>query len=448
MSHSQSPPIRFCRGCGTGSPTRSRRPIRTAIDAARHLRCRADLEGQRGPAARLLDASRSRSTCSSTGRATSSASSRAPSSRPSRATGSRTSNRTTCRTSISTTRIFRGATRRRAPTAARTAAALDHAGGARGRRVQGRQEHQGQATAVHRGRRRRGEISAADQLWAWAHVHVNATWPRATPRSLDQHGAPCCRSSTPRSRATRTCAYSRLLCPRKLKPNTAYHAFVIPTFETGRSRGLGLAVEADFATPVCVGHARTRPSFRTTTAGTSAPASGRLRIPGAAAQGEARGPARRAAATWTCSSRMEPAGIDPDGTLGGILRLGGALRVPEDRHRGHGGLSQVRNWDRRRLSAADPERHREFPQSRGRLQKPGANPQPIPDPDDPPDPDPLITPPLYGRWHARRQRLLTRADGTPPAERSQLDPRAQSRSALRVPRGFGTSVIQKIRKNT
>ena len=34
-------------------------------------------------------------------------------------------------------------------------------------------------------------------------------------------------------------AYSRLLCPRRLGDNTGYHAFVVPTFETGRLAGLG-----------------------------------------------------------------------------------------------------------------------------------------------------------------------------------------------------------------
>ncbi|MEL7312478.1 MAG: hypothetical protein AAFN07_13270 [Pseudomonadota bacterium] len=33
--------------------------------------------------------------------------------------------------------------------------------------------------------------------------------------------------------------YSRLLCPRQLEPKTHYHAFLIPTFETGRRAGLG-----------------------------------------------------------------------------------------------------------------------------------------------------------------------------------------------------------------
>jgi hypothetical protein len=58
------------------------------------------------------------------------------------------------------------------------------------------------------------------------------------------------------------------------------------------------------------------------------------------------------------------------------------------------------------------------------------------------DPDPLITPPLYGRWHAMVQRLLEEKDGTPISPNKNwihelnLDPR------WRVSAGFGTKVVQ------
>jgi hypothetical protein len=39
--------------------------------------------------------------------------------------------------------------------------------------------------------------------------------------------------------ADRDQAYSRLVSPRLLRPNTGYHAFVVPTFESGRLAGLG-----------------------------------------------------------------------------------------------------------------------------------------------------------------------------------------------------------------
>lgn len=55
-------------------------------------------------------------------------------------------------------------------------------------------------------------LPRADQLWAWAHVQT------------DGDGM----------------ARSRLLCPRQLRPNTDYWAFVLPSFERERLAGLGL----------------------------------------------------------------------------------------------------------------------------------------------------------------------------------------------------------------
>ncbi|MFW5900968.1 MAG: hypothetical protein ACOCUK_00340, partial [bacterium] len=56
------------------------------------------------------------------------------------------------------------------------------------------------------------------------------------------------------------------------------------------------------------------------------------------------------------------------------------------------------------------------------------------------EPDPLITAPLYGRWHALTNRLLESGDGIPNSNwihELNLDPR------YRVPAGFGTNVVQK-----
>ena len=60
----------------------------------------------------------------------------------------------------------------------------------------------------------------------------------------------------------------------------------------------------------------------------------------------------------------------------------------------------------------------------------------------PDDPDPLITPPLYGRWHALTSRLLTNPDGTPIdpddnwVHELNLDPR------FRVPAGTGGRIVR------
>ena len=79
-------------------------------------------------------------------------------------------------------------------------------------------------------------------------------------------------------------AYSRILCPRKLAPHRAYHAFLVPAFESGRLAGLGIDPATVFDKPanelfatasvlgVLRGQARPPASSRITTAGTSAPA--------------------------------------------------------------------------------------------------------------------------------------------------------------------------------
>jgi hypothetical protein len=66
----------------------------------------------------------------------------------------------------------------------------------------------------------------ADTLWAWAHVHVNQPLTGTTLEAVVT--------------ADRDLAYSRLLSPRALAPDTGYHAFLIPSFESGRLAGLGL----------------------------------------------------------------------------------------------------------------------------------------------------------------------------------------------------------------
>ena len=77
-------------------------------------------------------------------------------------------------------------------------------------------------------------FAPAEQLWAWAHVHVNdALGPGHAP-DLDGLDA--------RLRANPDVGYSRLICPRRLEPNTGYTAVVIPTFEVGRKAGLAEAV--------------------------------------------------------------------------------------------------------------------------------------------------------------------------------------------------------------
>jgi hypothetical protein len=84
------------------------------------------------------------------------------------------------------------------------------------------------------------------ETWAWAHVHISRNVIGET--SLRTEDANEVRGVEQRLQTllgeNRDNASSRLLCPRKLKENTAYHAFVVPAFETGRLAGLGVVPTA------------------------------------------------------------------------------------------------------------------------------------------------------------------------------------------------------------
>jgi hypothetical protein len=60
--------------------------------------------------------------------------------------------------------------------------------------------------------------------WNWAHAQVSG--------------------DTPLAEAAPAAVISRLLCPRRLDPETSYTALVVPAFENGRRAGLGLDVSA------------------------------------------------------------------------------------------------------------------------------------------------------------------------------------------------------------
>ena len=63
--------------------------------------------------------------------------------------------------------------------------------------------------------------------WNWAHVQVSGDTPIADAMA-----------SAPGN------VISRLLCPRRLDPETSYTAFLVPAFEIGRQAGVGQDVSA------------------------------------------------------------------------------------------------------------------------------------------------------------------------------------------------------------
>lgn len=294
-----------------------------------------------------------------------------------------------------------------------------------------------------------------EQLWAWAHVHINKSVAANDTEFRSTDGDAVATRVRSVLDANRDDAYSRILCPRKLAANTAYHAFLVPVFETGRLAGLGMPFDTvpsptisawkdDY--PDKVQNAPTqfphyyRWYFRTGATGDFETLV-RLLVPK---------PVDKRVGTRDMDVLDPGLNVDPEPKLGGFLKLGGALRVPRKRYT-EDELVQVNafeNW------ASDPY-PRPIQEDLGTLinlsddyaeaAADAANAAAdIENPENPAenDPDPIITLPLYGTWHALTKRLLRERNGTAIAPNDNwihelnLDPR------FRVAAGFGTRVVQ------
>jgi len=305
---------------------------------------------------------------------------------------------------------------------------------------------------------------SAEQLWAWAHVHVNRGMIDAGMRT-PALGVTVPAGTDPSQPAVQRLeqtldenadlAYSRLVCPRKLKDNTAYHAFVVPVFETGRLAGLGLdpalapeAMQSAWgAYPVAAAKPREQSTnypyyyrwyFRTGTVGDFEYLVSLLK-------------------PRTVDKRVGTRDMDvqdpdanlpgiTDPALAGVLKLGGALKIPHKALNASDWayLQAYENW-----ATLYPQPFQEklatlinladdYKDKAALIANGNANLTPSIAGNE----DPLITPPLYGQWHAMQQRLLKERDGTDVLNSTNwlhqlnLDPRH------RVTAGFGTRVVQ------
>ena len=309
-----------------------------------------------------------------------------------------------------------------------------------------------------------------DQLWIWAHVHINEDIINLEDdiKNADLN------SLLPRFRdvldKNPDLAYSRIICPRKLADNTSYNVFLIPVFESGRLAGLGLEIPTDtVATKSSWDDNQTefpyyyRWYFHTGTVGDfeylvrllePKPVDSRV--------------GRRDMDVQNPGSNIS--GID--GKLKGVLKLGGALQVPFKTmsKKDKAEVLKYENWDRLdQLEAIkDEEKNKllekdtieileqvkphEFQRNLASYinladnysekEAADANKNSGLGEIIEKDPDPLITPPLYGRWHAMVQRLLEEGDSSRILPNNNwiqelnLDPR------WRVSAGFGTKVVQ------
>jgi hypothetical protein len=295
-----------------------------------------------------------------------------------------------------------------------------------------------------------GVFPPADELWAWAHVHFN----QGLSAGPDELVSPDMSAVLPRVQAALAqnpdIAYSRIVCPRRLDENTGYHAFVVPVFETGRLAGLGekpdLAPHATFSAWAPYAN-KPEPTnfpiyyrwyFRTGSLGDFEYLV-RLIKPQ---------PVDPRVGTRDMDVQDPSSNIPgiADAALGGVLRLGGALRVPD------ADLSPEQLADRQKYENWDQPYPHPFqkalaafinlPDDYAATIPAAANAATVIGPGISDDPDPLITAPLYGRWHALTPRLLTRRDGTPAlnstnwVHKLNLDPR------FRVAANFGTDVVE------
>lgn len=77
-----------------------------------------------------------------------------------------------------------------------------------------------------------GALQTVDELHLWAHAHTNLQNDETNFEKYVE-GLAVQVKTDPDG------VYSRVMCPRKLEANAMYHAFLIPTFETGRLAALG-----------------------------------------------------------------------------------------------------------------------------------------------------------------------------------------------------------------
>jgi hypothetical protein len=289
-------------------------------------------------------------------------------------------------------------------------------------------------------------------LWAWAHVHFNQS---LSPNPATELVSPDMGAVLPRVQAMLSAnpdlAYSRLMCPRQLDVNTGYTALVVPVFESGRLAGLG---QDPTKSPGAV-----TPAWGSTYVGQQEPQNYPYYYRWYFRTGD-RGDFRYLVSLLKPQPVDKSVGVrdvdvtDPGSNippitnpaLGGILRLGGALQVP-DADLGPDDLTErqkFEDWDKPYPDAFETSLAEfiNLPDDYAAQTPQTANAGTSLGPGVSDDPDPLITSPLYGSWHALTQRLLTDRNGAPVpnttnwVHRLNLDPR------FRVPANFGVEVVE------
>lgn len=305
-----------------------------------------------------------------------------------------------------------------------------------------------------------GAFPPASQLWAWAHVHLNGDLDPTD--TLDPANPGHVSTAVVRFRElvneNPDRAYSRIICPRKLEPNTTYHCFLVPSYETGRLAGLG-APESVIET-----HRAQEPSFGVAHLSDENHVAYVDHFPVyyqwqfmTGQEGDFETLVRKLVArevdpkVGTRAMDIQNPGMNVNFGTGpvfdtGILMVEGAVLPP--------GGSKTRvpypwstdpssTYYRRQLAGivnlGEDLMEATFPSSL--VQPHTTNPYGYTDPLPAIKDDPIITPDLYGRWHALQKRLES-TDSALNTNRSwlyelNLDPRS------RVVAGMGVKYVKK-----
>ena len=271
------------------------------------------------------------------------------------------------------------------------------------------------------------------QHWAWAHVHLS-TEMQATAIADQIAEAKAELDANP---DTGVC---RLLCPRKLIKETQYNAFLIPAFETGRLAGLGLDFTDVLAQKMSWGLTEDYAgkqrgfdypvyytwSFQT---GLNGDFESLARILKAVVTDPELG--KRDMYIANAGYGIES--TNPDST---VLGLEGALKPPDfvsDPWPNGPGDNNYRDHLRKLLNLSIDNENRQTNDPAIAADSMVDNPFYSATLGN----DPIVTPEIYGRWHALVKRLqLTGAANPPWINTLNLDPR--NRAAA----GLGTAIVQ------
>ncbi len=299
-------------------------------------------------------------------------------------------------------------------------------------------------------------LPAASELWAWAHVQLNRSVIGDTQRSTD--GTAVGQATEQLLNENPDHGFSRVICPRRPEPDTAYHAFLVPVFESGRLSGLGEAIPETLSADTPAWAEGSIPAslpyyyrfyFRTGGEGDFEYLVRLLKPRPLSAE-----VGRRPVDVQAPGANV-PGITDP--SLEGVLLLGGALRVP-DKSLSEEELARVtayRNWDGDAaayphpfqdkladfINLSDSYREQTAAEVHNTLVI-DASPAAAGDYSITDNPDPVITAPLYGRWHALTQRLLKDRAGDPLPNRRNWIHQLNLDPMHRTAAGFGTAVIQ------